>query len=83
MSAPADPPDFAAPAAPAAPAPRRRALRWVTVAVLAVFLLVTVVTGAVSLGAYCLTTDGADTRALPAEHRSPEAPSAGRGEAAL
>jgi hypothetical protein len=46
--------------------PRRRALRWVTIVVLAIFLLVTVVTGAVSLGAYCLTTDGADTRALPA-----------------
>lgn len=71
-----------APTAESPPPPdRRRALRWVTAAVLAIFLLVTVVTGAVSLGSYCLTTDGADTRALPAGHRSPVAAPATTSEA--
>ena len=46
--------------------PRRfsPALRLVAGALLALFLLATVVTGTVSLGRYCLTTDAADTRAL-------------------
>jgi hypothetical protein len=36
-----------------------------TTVLLLVFFVVTVVTTAVSLGAYCLTTDASDTRALP------------------
>ncbi len=53
------PPDFEA-------SPRRfsRALRIAAGALLVLFLLATVVSGTVSLGRYCLTTDAADTRAL-------------------
>jgi len=40
----------------------QRAFAWV---VLVFFLAVTVVTSTLSLGRYCLTTDAADTRALP------------------
>jgi hypothetical protein len=50
--------------AEAAPPPGR----WRRAAVyilLALFLAATVATTAVSLGRYCLTTDAADTRALP------------------
>lgn len=39
-------------------------LRAVAVAVLAVFVLVVLVTSAVTLGEYCLTSDGADGRLL-------------------
>lgn len=48
-------------------APRRYAIwqRWAVLAVLVVFATMTLVTTAVSLGSYCLTTDGGDTRALP------------------
>lgn len=47
--------------------PRRfpRPLRVLAGLLLALFFAATVATGAVSLGRYCLTTDGADTRALP------------------
>jgi hypothetical protein len=48
--------------------PRRfsRAQRLLAGLFIALFLLVTVATTVVSLGRYCLTTDAADTRALPA-----------------
>jgi hypothetical protein len=51
-----------------AAAPRRfsRAQRLLAGLFIALFLLVTVATTVVSLGRYCLTTDAADTRALPA-----------------
>lgn len=42
--------------------------RWVAWLFLAFFFAVTVVTTVVSLGTYCLTSDGADTRQL---HASP------------
>jgi hypothetical protein len=47
--------------------PRRfpRALRILAGLLVALFLTATIATGAVSLGRYCLTTDAADTRALP------------------
>ena len=50
-------------------APRRfsRPLRLLAGALLAVFLAATVVSTVVSLGRYCLTTDAADARALPAK----------------
>jgi hypothetical protein len=50
-------------AAPRRFSPSQRAFAWV---LLLFFLAVTVVTSTVSLGRYCLTTDAADTRALPA-----------------
>ena len=48
-------------------------LRMATTLLLAVFLVVTVITTAVSLGSYCLTTDAADTRALPSTFVEPPA----------
>jgi hypothetical protein len=42
-----------------------RSQRLLAGAFVALFLLVTVVTTVLSLGRYCLTTDAADTRALP------------------
>jgi hypothetical protein len=50
-------------AAPRRFTPGQRAFAWV---VLVLFLAVIVVTSTVSLGRYCLTTDAADTRELPA-----------------
>ena len=46
--------------------PRRfsRPLRLLAGALLAIFLVATVVSSVVSLGRYCLTTDAADTRML-------------------
>jgi hypothetical protein len=53
--------------------PRRfsRPLRLLAGLLLALFFVATVVTTVVSLGRYCLTTDAANTRALPsgAAHR--------------
>jgi hypothetical protein len=43
-----------------------RLLRSLAFVLLALFLIVLVATTFVSLGGYCLTTDGADTHALPA-----------------
>ena len=40
-------------------------LRWAATALLATFVLVTLTTTVVSLGQYCLTTDGGDVRHLP------------------
>jgi hypothetical protein len=53
------PPDFEA-------SPRRFSRAWRVAAgvMLVLFLLATVVSGTVSLGRYCLTTDAADARAL-------------------
>ncbi len=53
-------PDFVA-------SPRRYSprLRLLAVLVLTLFFAATVVTTVVSLGRYCLTTDAANTRALP------------------
>ena len=51
-----------------------RWLRISTTVLVAVFFVVTVVTTAVSLGAYCLTTDASDTRSLPAEFVDPTSP---------
>lgn len=48
--------------------------RWAVFAVLIVFVAATLVTTTVSLGSYCLTTDGGDTRALPWGARSSQAP---------
>lgn len=45
----------------AAASPRRRSLALV---LLAIFAAMTLATGALSLGAYCLTSDGADSRHL-------------------
>lgn len=45
--------------------PRSPVLRLVAAVMLVVFLVVVVVTTAISLGRYCLTSDGADTSALP------------------
>ncbi|MCH9649422.1 MAG: hypothetical protein K0U98_14365 [Deltaproteobacteria bacterium] len=39
--------------------------KWAVFTFLAVFVLVTLITTVVSLGHYCLTTDGGDIRALP------------------
>lgn len=50
----------------AAASPRRRALALV---LLAIFAAMTLATGALSLGAYCLTTDGADGRRISAPTR--------------
>lgn len=57
-------------------APRRfpRPVRALALALLAVFLLATVATSVVSLGTYCLTTDGGDTRALPGGLHPPAHP---------
>ncbi len=48
--------------------PRRYAasVRWAALAMVVVFSLVVIATTVASLGAYCLTSDGANTRALPA-----------------
>lgn len=50
-----------------APPPRRfpLGLRLAAALLLVLFFAVTLLSGAASLGRYCLTTDGADTRALP------------------
>jgi len=48
------------------PRPFSRPLRLLAGAMLAIFLAATVVSSVVSLGRYCLTTDAADTRMLPA-----------------
>jgi hypothetical protein len=45
----------------AAASPRRRSLALV---LLAIFAAMTLATGALSLGAYCLTSDGADGRRI-------------------
>ncbi len=47
--------------------PRRYAasIRWGALAMVVVFSLVMIATTVASLGAYCLTSRGADTRALP------------------
>ena len=50
----------------AAASPRRRSLALV---LLAIFAAMTLATGALSLGAYCLTTDGADGRGIAAPAR--------------
>jgi hypothetical protein len=50
----------------AAASPRRRSLALVLAAL---FAAVTLLTGALSLGAYCLTSDGADGRRLAAPAR--------------
>ncbi|HEV8237791.1 MAG TPA: hypothetical protein VGS57_00310 [Thermoanaerobaculia bacterium] len=50
----------------AAVSPRGRALALV---LLAIFAAMTLATGALSLGAYCLTTDGADGRRITAPAR--------------
>jgi hypothetical protein len=44
--------------------------RAVATAVLAVFILVVTVTTVVSLGSYCLTSDGSNTSGLPQTHLS-------------
>ncbi len=49
---------------PASPRRYTTGRRWLVLAVVALFALTTLVTGAVSLGRYCLTTDGGDTREL-------------------
>jgi len=46
--------------------PRRRSLAMV---VAAIFAAMTLATGALSLGAYCLTSDGADGRRIAAPAR--------------
>ena len=46
-------------------------LRLLTGLILALFLGLAVVTTVVSFGGYCLTTDAADTRALPGPSRHP------------
>ncbi len=53
---------------------RRRyslAARVVATALLAVFMLVVTVTTVVSLGSYCLTSDGANTSGLPQGYLRP------------
>lgn len=52
--------------------PRRfsRGMRAFCLALLLAFALVTVATTVASLGAYCLTTDAGDVRALPAPAHS-------------
>jgi hypothetical protein len=59
-------PDFVA-------SPRRYSprLRLLAVLLLALFFGATVVTTVVSLGRYCLTTDAANTRALPGSSPRP------------
>jgi len=56
-----------------ASSPRRysRRLRLLAVLLLALFFGTTVVTTVISLGRYCLTTDAANTRALPGSPRHP------------
>lgn len=50
----------------AAASPRRRSLALV---LLLIFAAMTLATGALSLGAYCLTTDGSDGRRIAAPAR--------------
>ncbi len=47
--------------------PRRypKPLRWLATAVLVAFALVTITTTVVSLGQYCLTSDGSNVQHLP------------------
>lgn len=52
--------------------------RWTVLAILAIFALATMVTTGASLGRYCLTTDGGDTRALP--WGAPASPADGDGD---
>jgi len=47
--------------------------RWAVFTLLILFVAATLVTTTVSLGSYCLTTDGGDTRALPWGSPSPQA----------
>ena len=47
----------------AAASPRRR---WLALVLAALFAAMTLLTGALSLGAYCLTSDGADGRRIAA-----------------
>jgi hypothetical protein len=59
--------------------PRRRPFRLLAAALLLLFLGAAVTTTVLSLGGYCLTTDGPDTRALPGglrprRERPPAAP---------
>lgn len=48
-----------------------RIARVVATAVLAVFILVVIVTTVVSLGAYCLTSDGSNVSGLPQSYLKP------------
>ena len=50
------------------------ALRLGAGLILGVFALVTVITSAVSLGQYCLTSDGANNQTLPAPYRASSEP---------
>ena len=62
-------------AAQTAPAPAENTASTADNAVmLTVFVVVVLVTTAVSLGRYCLTSDGADTRALPRRPAAKSAP---------
>ncbi|HEX9734439.1 MAG TPA: hypothetical protein VGG06_20910 [Thermoanaerobaculia bacterium] len=58
--------------APTDPAPERYSRRQRVLAglLVAVFAAAAILTTALSLGTYCLTTDGADTRALAESIRS-------------
>jgi hypothetical protein len=54
--------------------PGRRAPFWIRAAAAALallFLVATLLSGAASLGRYCLTTDGGDTRSLPGGYHPP------------
>lgn len=48
----------------ASPRTYSRGLRWGALVFLALFVGITVITSVISLGAYCLTSDGGDGRAL-------------------
>lgn len=59
---------------PAGASPGRRAPLWIragAAALALLFLVATLLSGAASLGRYCLTTDGADTRDLPGGYHPP------------
>ncbi|HEX2574117.1 MAG TPA: hypothetical protein VH877_31515 [Polyangia bacterium] len=60
--------------------PRSPVLRLVAAVLLMVFLVVVVATTAISLGRYCLTSDGADTSALPGQRTPATGPGGGGDE---
>ncbi|GJM45327.1 MAG: hypothetical protein DHS20C21_21690 [Gemmatimonadota bacterium] len=50
---------------------RRMFVRVVAAAIVAAFVFVTTVTTVISVGKYCLTSNGANTATLPDLHRQP------------
>ncbi len=71
------PPGVESDPAPEAGRGRSRPMRLAVAAMLVIFLLAVVATTVLSLGGYCLTTDGFDLRSGPAPARGAKASAAG------